>query len=238
MSVEAPPVAPAGHHHRRLTWLLVVALLLGSAWLTGCGDDARSTGSTWRVLIEPCRGRTANRAMAGAVAPDLLVTVAHSFSDAGPISIHQGDEDAALAADLVYLDADKDIALLRTRQPLDEHLELDEPDGPGPVGVLRFGEGDGTDGDLGRIEVDPAEILELVDATLDGEGRRAAARLEADIEPGDSGAPVVDPDGRMVAMVFASGRGGPIGWAVSGVELLEAVRLLGAGGPGAQPPTC
>ncbi len=239
VSVEVPPRGPAGRLRRRPTGLLLaVALVLGSAGLAGCGDDARSTGSTYRVLIEPCRGRTANRAMAGAIGPDLLVTVAHSFTDAGAISIHQGDEEATRAADLVYLDEAKDIALLRSRLPLDEHLELAEPDGPGPVGVLRFDGADpGTD-DEGRITVDPSEIIELVDATLDGEGRRAAARLEADIEPGDSGAPVVDPDGRMVAMVFAAGRGGEIGWAVSGVELLDAVRILDAGGPGAAPPTC
>lgn len=198
--------------------------------LVGCGDDGRPTGATHRLIIEPCTGRIDQRATGSAIAPDVVATVAHSLDGVRSIEM-RGVDGRSQSAEVVYLDADKDIALLRPASPVSEHLTLRPPQEPGPVGVLRF------DDTEERARIDDGEILELVSVTLDGEGRRDAARLSATIEPGDSGAAVLDDDGSMVAMVFATARGRDVGWAVSSVEVQAALETLQRSGP-ASPPAC
>ncbi len=225
----APTPAPTPTNRARSARVitLVVVLAIG-AFATSCGDDARSATSAYRVVTEPCQGRLAGRATAAAIGPELLATVAHGVEGAATVELRRADGEP-VAAEIVYLDPAKDIALLRPARALPDHLEVAEPEGTGPAAVLRLDDDD-------VALVDEAEILELVDATLDGEGRRAAARLAATIGAGDSGAAVVDDDGRMVAMVFATARGRDVGWAVAGSELVGAIATLDSNGPGALPP--
>lgn len=208
----------------------MVAVGLLAVSLVGCGDDGRPTGATHRLIIEPCTGRIDQRATGSAIAPEVVATVAHSLDGVASIEM-RGADGRSQTAEVVYLDLDKDIALLRPARPVAEHLTLARPEGPGPVGVLRFDDAEE------RPRLDDGEILELVSVTLDGEGRRDAARLSATIEPGDSGAAVVDDDGAMVAMVFATARSRDVGWAVSSVEVQAALDALERNGP-ASPPAC
>jgi len=221
------PTTPA---RRRIVAGLAITLLLAVV-ATACGDDGRPTGAIHRLIIEPCTGRLDQRATGTAIAPDVVATVAHSLDGARTIQMRAGDG-RTQSAEVVYLDLDKDIALLRPQRPIADHLTLARPDGPGPVGVIRY------DDSSQSPRIDDGEILELVTITLDGEGRRAAARLGAEIEPGDSGAAVVDDDGDMVAMVFATARGRDVGWAISSTEREDALDLLSRGGPGGEPPAC
>jgi hypothetical protein len=73
----------------------------------------------------------------------------------------------------------------------------------------------------------PTTVLRRVTASLDGVGERAAIEIGADIKPGDSGAPVVDDDGRIAGLVFASSRVGERGWAVAASELSGVLSLVG-----------
>ncbi|MEL6981882.1 MAG: serine protease [Actinomycetota bacterium] len=198
--------------------------------LTACGDDGRDATATHRLIIEPCSGRVDQRATGAAIGPELVATVAHSLDGVRHIEM-RGPDGRSQSAEVVYLDPAKDIALLRPDRPLSEYLTMIEPEGPGPVGVIRY------DDTEQRPRIDQGDILELVSVTLDGEGRRDAARLAATIEPGDSGAAVIDDDGAMVAMVFATARSGDVGWAVSAVEVQAAVDALARRGP-ASPPAC
>ena len=159
-----------------------------------------------------------------------MATVAHSLERVSSVELRAAAGEV-VDAEIVFIDPAKDIALLRTDVALPDHLTMTAPEGPGPVGILTVDDDD-------RAVVTRGEITELIDITLDGEGRRAAARLSADIEPGDSGAAVLDDDGQMVAMVFASGRGGRVGWAVSATEIEAAVASLDANRPGFEPPAC
>jgi S1-C subfamily serine protease len=52
------------------------------------------------------------------------------------------------------------------------------------------------------------------DAYGNGLGPRAVVPLRGGIQPGDSGGPVVDRRGRVVAMIFAGTRNGEGGYAV------------------------
>ena len=63
----------------------------------------------------------------------------------------------------------------------------------------------------GKPATIPARIIRRVNVTLDG-ARRPALELDAEIEPGDSGAPLTH-DGKIVGVVFA--RGQRSAWAVA-----------------------
>lgn len=206
--------------------VLVVALLVGA-----CGQSGPPpTDAAHRVVIEPCQGRVAQRATAAAIDDDLLVTVGHTLEAAATIEV-RGPTGSIVSGEVIHLDLDVDLALIRTATTLDHHLELAEPEEPGPVTIVTYGEEDGP-------QIEQGEIIELVEITLDGAGRRAAAKLSAEIDPGDSGGPVVDDAGRLVAMVFATARDDQIGWAVSATEIEAAVALVTDQGPTAALPNC
>ncbi len=171
--------------------------------------------ATYQLDVEACRDDVERRANAVGVGPELVVTVAHALEGASSIEL-RGHDGQARTAELVYLDVDVDVALLRLDQPVDHWLVLDEPKAPESVDILTVETGSGPMVVEGRIE-------EIFDATIDGVGRREAARLTAAVEPGDSGAAVVDPAGHMVAMVFATDRDDEVAWAVSSAEIQAAI---------------
>lgn len=191
-----------------------------SAQLTGTSQV--TPGTLIRVEIEPCTGLGRQRATALAVGPDIAITAAHSFVTAESASLRFTDSsgrETTADAQLEVADLDKDIAVIRPAAPLAlpwEAFVLGEPEIGDTVTVETYADADGP-------ETKQAEVLRLVSATLDGEGRRAAIELEADIDPGDSGAPVLAPSGRAIGMIFASSRTSDRGWAVRSNELAEAL---------------
>jgi S1-C subfamily serine protease len=58
-----------------------------------------------------------------------------------------------------------------------------------------------------RLGGDDPRVVRRADARVDGSGwKRPALELRSDVERGDSGAPVLTPDGRVVGVVFARSR--------------------------------
>ncbi len=175
-------------------------------------------GTLIRVEIEPCVGLGRQRATAMAVGPQLAITAAHSVEGAKAVTLRYTDSagrETTVGALLEAADPGKDIALIRPAAPLElawEPFSLGEPLVGDPVTVETYADADGP-------VTKPAEVLRLVNTTLDGEGRRAAVELMADIDPGDSGAPVLAPNGRTIGMIFASSRTSERGWAVRSNEL-------------------
>ena len=92
--------------------------------------------------------------------------------------------------------------------------------------------------DADGVAIKQATVLRSVSATLDGEGHRQAVELSASIDPGDSGAPVVDADGHAVGMVFASSRRDDRGWAVAAAELEAAIAAVADEGHEPPPSRC
>ncbi|MGH1491543.1 MAG: S1 family peptidase [Acidimicrobiales bacterium] len=191
---------------------------------TACGSDPPDAlASIYRVEVGQCLAVENQLATAVAIAPGLVVTVAHSLDQADGVTLKDAlDQD--VPSELLYVDPTKDIAILRLSDASPVPLELTEPQNSGAVSVATAA---GSDGPTSK----PATIVDLVDATLDGDGKRAAIRLEADIKPGDSGAAVVDDDGRMVGMIFATARGEDVGWAVASSEIVAAIEALNANRP-------
>ncbi len=200
----------------------VVQETTGPATAQLADSSAATQGTLIRVEIQPCTGLGRQRATALAVGPDVALTAAHSFQTAESASLRYTDgngREVTVEARLEVSDLDKDIAIIRPTTSLElpwKAFVLGEPEIGETVTVETYADADGP-------ETKQAEVLRLVNATLDGEGRRAAVELEADIDPGDSGAPVLSANGRAIGMIFASSRTSERGWAVRSNELAEAV---------------
>ncbi len=200
----------------------LAALLAATAMAAGCsGVDAAPTGGIYRVEIEGCAGLSHQRATAMAVGPGLVATAAHTFEEArGAVLRDQSGQEHETK--IVYLDLDRDIALLQVEATADSSFVLTAASDDLEVSIPTYADVDG-------IEVKEATVVRTVNATLDGEGERRALELIADIERGDSGAPVVDGDGQAVGMVFAASRRADRGWAVAAEEITEAMETLATG---------
>lgn len=194
-------------------------LVLGLAACTSA-EAPDVEASVFGVSLTSCQQNISNRATATAIGDELALTVAHSFDDASEVSLTASDG-SELAAELVYIDRERDIALLSfdgdaaTIEQLEIRSDDDEPADDGRVVIQRDG----------AIVVEQVELLRRTAITLDGDGRRQGIELGGLIEPGDSGAPVIDDEGQMIGMVFASSRSSDTGWAVAGSELIDVATL-------------
>jgi S1-C subfamily serine protease len=153
------------------------------------------------------------------VRDDLVATNAHVIAG------HEGTRLLApngqsLPASPVYVDATNDIALLRVRG-LDVETLVTNPDGdrPLPVALLgypRNGPLTATAGTAGN-----ARTVLSPDAYERRVRPRVVVPLRGGVQPGESGGPVVDRRGRVVAMIFGGTRDGTGGYAVP-VDLVLA----------------
>lgn len=152
------------------------------------------------------------------VGPDLVATNVHVVTgqhDTHVLTPSGGDRDARP----VYADPRNDIALLRVpglaTAPLEGAPETDEPRDVALLGypgdgslVAAAGTAGGTRRILGRNAYGEGPVL------------RDVVPLRGAVRRGDSGGPVVDARGRVVAMMFAAARGEPGGFGVP-VEIIE-----------------
>jgi S1-C subfamily serine protease len=82
----------------------------------------------------------------------------------------------------------------------------------------------------GGVEIarDDQRVVRRADASLDGSGwRRPVLELRTDVEPGDSGAPVLTSSGQVVGVVFARSERPGRAWAIDASDpaVVEFVRL-------------
>ena len=208
--------------------------------LVGCassnGGDGNEfggsvSGDVYQVTPVACIGEIHVRATAMAVTEDLVATAAHSFEAAVDANLLDRDGNE-VEAEIVYADFDKDIALLRISPNNNAIFNGAEPVADQEVRIVSYFD------DEEGPQIKTGGVLRVVRVTLDGEGSRRALELEAEIERGDSGGPVLDRDGNVVAMVFASSRGKTRGWAVTYDELQSALADYEAGAPLELPISC
>jgi S1-C subfamily serine protease len=134
------------------------------------------------------------------VAPGLVVTNAHVVAGE-PSTILQRSDGSEVDATVVAFDPDRDIALLSAPNLNRPALALGEAV-PGDIGAV-FGHPGG-----GPLRAAPFEIGRQVVAT--GTDIYDSARTERDVlvlasslRPGDSGAALIDPEGKVVGIAFA-----------------------------------
>ena len=142
--------------------------------------------------------------------PGLVVTNAHVVAGQDDTSVLIGGEGVALDATAVAFDTRNDIAVLRVGELDAETLPLAPEAGEGtPAAILGFpldGPYRVRNARLGGTQ----EVL-AQDAYGRGPVRRAIVSLRGLVQPGNSGGPVVDGRGRVVATVFAATTSGPRG---------------------------
>lgn len=191
--------------------MLVAASIVAS----GCSsrEQVDLDAAVLEVAVSSCVANQEDRATAAVIDRGLALTAAHTFEEAADVSVMV--DGGVLDAELVHLDVERDIALLAF-------------DAAAPVEVLDIRDDSSDASDSGRVvvfrddaaTVEEVSLLRRTEVTLDGEGRRQGIELGGSIDSGDSGAPVVDGDGRLIGMVFAASRTDETGWAVAGSELV------------------
>jgi S1-C subfamily serine protease len=232
--------------------LLLAVLSAFTACIPGSNSTAGTAAATGvvgvvgviGVLVDDCGGGIERRAAGVALGPDVVATVAHTFARGASVHLLDGaGQDQP--AELVWIDTGRDIALLRPARPATAWLDLGDAADGDQLQVLTGRRPASTAGamapETGPV-VKPARLVRHVTATLDGAGSRAALEIEADIEAGDSGSPLIDAQGRVIGLVFAASRqaakpilapdGGaePVGtaddhraWAVAASEVADAL---------------
>lgn len=154
---------------------------------------------------------------------DLVMTNAHVVSGSTGRIVQVGGAGRPYKAELVLLDAARDIAVLRVPGLDAQPLELGDPlAADDDAVVVGYPEN-------GPYTISPARVREAVTAQgLDIYDEDTVVRdvyaLRAVVRSGNSGGPVLDDEGRAVGMVFArSGEDPETGYALTLSELEEAL---------------
>jgi S1-C subfamily serine protease len=134
------------------------------------------------------------------VGPDLVVTNAHVVAGEDETLLQRSDG-SEVRARVVAFDPQRDLAVLRA-EGLDRPALARSTVGVGGVGAV-FGHPEG-----GALRAAPFQVGDAVDATGtdiydEAQTRREVLVLASELQPGDSGAALVDPDGEVVGVAFA-----------------------------------
>jgi len=132
---------------------------------------------------------------------NLIATNAHVVAGVRRPIVH--DNNGAHAATPVLFDPNLDFAILRVSNITDPILTLDNDDVPDSTTVAVLGYPGG-----GDFTADPGVILDKIRAIGrniydSGSTTRQVYEIQADVEPGNSGGPMVLPDGSVAGVVFA-----------------------------------
>jgi S1-C subfamily serine protease len=239
-SLELAPASGRARSHpgfwaRTVSHLRLCApriVVSGALGLFACGGTDRSppdpSASVVAIGATGCR-RTSTRAVGVVVADGLVATVAHAVAGESEITVVAPDGSAADGT-VAAIDTDVDAALIRI-----DGLDLT------PLPRATYDEGDVSlwTSDHGAVRSAPAEILRRVevrtsDIYREGEHLRPGFELRAEVAAGDSGSGLVDDDGQLVGLVWATSRERPErAWAMP-IEALDP--LLDAAQGGQTPP--
>jgi S1-C subfamily serine protease len=143
---------------------------------------------------------------------DLVATNAHVIAGEHDTNV-QAPNGQSLSAQVVYVDTQNDVALLRVEGLRTAPLAVTST-GDYPVSVVLLGYP--RDGALVGVAATAGAPRTVIAPTAYGRhvGPRSVVPLRGTVEPGESGGAVVDSDGGVVAMVFGGAKGGGNGFAV------------------------
>jgi uncharacterized membrane protein required for colicin V production len=152
--------------------------------------------------------------------PGLVVTNAHVI--AGEHDTHVLTPYGTLAADPIYVSASRDIALLRV-DGLREPPLVRRGNAPSGTGVALAGYPGG--GPLSAVpgRIGAPALVVTRDAYDRGVVQRTVVPMRGSVRHGDSGGPVLDHAGRVVAMMFAAAESGGGGYGVTIADVNAAL---------------
>jgi hypothetical protein len=158
------------------------------------------------------------------VRPGLVATNAHVVAGVDRPVIDQGGK-RSYSARVVSFDARNDVAILRVPDLPGRPLTQASPQVSEPAALLGFPEN-------GPYRVTAVRMGRAAKVgTRDAYGRiqlgRTIVALRGSVESGNSGGPIVNRQGRVVAMIFAQRRGSDDGYAVPNGEVEVAVANAG-----------
>ena len=190
---------------------------------------ARAGASTVKIISDGC-GQI-QEGSGFVVAPGLVVTNAHVVAGIAHPSVEDGN--GLHDTTVVSFDSSYDLAVMRVPGLTDPSLVLDPNVVPRGVEAAVLGYPGG-----GPFTADAAGVM----AEFQAEGRniygqglpiRDVYEIQAVVRPGNSGGPLVEPDGQVIGVVFSrSTTNGDIGYALTSPGVLTRVsRAAGATGP-------
>ncbi len=140
-------------------------------------------------------------------APGLVVTNAHVVAGETDTSVEPNGNAPGLPAHAVEFDPHNDLAVLSVSGLVAPALRLAPDPHPGtPAAILGYPLDGGFDAEPGRIG--QTQVFSTEDAYGNGPVLRSITPLRGGVRPGNSGGPMVDAAGQVVATVFAALTGG------------------------------
>ena len=141
-------------------------------------------------------------------APDLVVTNAHVLAGADDTTVVTADG-ASLDSTPVHYDPDNDLALLRIEAPIPALEMAPDPQSDTAGAVLGYPE----NGPYAVTAARMGDTRTVISEDSYGEGpiHRSISFLRANVRSGNSGGPLIDSSGRVMATVFAATTSGPTG---------------------------
>ncbi len=176
------------------------------------------------IALLPCQPSVQATASGFVIADGLVVTVAHAVYETRDFAVR--DSTGVWHRPAVrYLDLERDLALLEIPGVTASAVDM-RPAQPGDHVRMLAGAASGTiDGEvIRRVRLTTEAIGDLTETTA-----RSGYELSVDITGGDSGAAVLDDQGRLVGLVFAESTRREASWATSVTEI-EAI-IDRTGGP-------
>lgn len=157
--------------------------------------------STVKILGTACNNEQEGSGFV--VAPGLVATNAHVVAGEGSGSTEVVVGNNTYAATPVLFDPSFDLAVLRTDAPLGPALTISPNLVPRGTQAALLGYPED-----GPLKVDPAGVTEEItaigkDIYNDGSVTRGVYALDAIVEPGNSGGPLLGPGGQVIGIVFS-----------------------------------
>lgn len=204
-----------------MTGRTLVGFVAAALTLVGCAaDDPIGDAADAAVGVRAAGCALVDGLGTGALVFDgertVVVTSAHTVAGSDTITIERGEQRSEV--DLLAIEPTLDLAVLRAPAWSGAGRPLVDP-AVGRAGRLAVWTAD--DG----VSVAATEITRLLRVTIEdiyveGEYERRSFEIEAAIDRGDSGAPVVADDGGVFGIVYARSRDrGGVGFAVSATEI-------------------
>ena len=167
-----------------------------------------ASGSVVKVLGTACGlGIEGSGWVAG---PHLVVTNAHVVAGESDTTVQVDGTPPGLNADVIDFDSHDDVAVLRVPGLHVPALRMAaNPQAGTPAAILGFPLDGSFDVEPGRIG--QTETVSTEDAYGNGPVLRSITALRGRVRPGNSGGPMIDAHGHVVATVFAAITGSPTG---------------------------
>jgi S1-C subfamily serine protease len=144
------------------------------------------------------------------VAPHLVVTNAHVVAGESDTTVQVDGNPPGLDAEVIAFDPHDDVAILRVGALNEPVLPLAANPKPGtPAAILGYPLDGPFDVEPGRIG--QTETVNTEDAYGNGPVTRSITALRGRVRPGNSGGPMINSTGHVVAIVFAAITGSPTG---------------------------